>query len=190
MLRTIKNALGLLIIFTILTGIIYPFAVTWFARVVFPVQAGGSLIIRNGIPVGSALIGQPFSDIRYFRGRPSATQPFPYNAASSGGSNQGQSNPDLLKSVQERIAMLKAADPENERPVPVDLVTASGSGLDPHISPAAAEYQVHRVAKERGMDEAKVRALVEAYTERRQFGILGEPAVNVLKLNLALDELS
>ncbi len=188
MLRTIKNALGLLIVFTVLTGFIYPFAVTWIARVVFPVQAGGSLIIKNGIPVGSALIGQPFSDTKYFWGRPSATQPFPYNAASSAGSNEGQSNPDLLKSVQESIAALKAADSENTNPVPVDLVTASGSGLDPHISPAAAEYQVHRVAKERGMDEAEVRALVKGYTEGRQFGILGEPAVNVLKLNLALDE--
>jgi K+-transporting ATPase ATPase C chain len=145
--------------------------------------------MRNGSPVGSSLIGQPFDDPKYFWGRPSATQPFPYNAAASSGSNLGQSNPALLPRVQARIASLRAADPDDQKPIPVDLVTASGSGLDPHISPAAAEYQVQRVAKARQLDEARVRDLIAACTEGRQFGILGEPRISVLRLNLALDDL-
>ena len=185
----IKIALLLLIILTVLTGALYPLAVTGMGQALFPRQANGSLIVQNGHAVGSALIGQPFDDPKYFWGRPSATGPFPYNAAASSGSNLGPTNDALLKAVQDRIAALKAADPENSAPVPVDLVTASGSGLDPHISPASAEYQVHRVAKARGLDETKVRALVAAHTEGRQFGILGEATVNVLQLNLALDEL-
>ncbi|HUK56545.1 MAG TPA: potassium-transporting ATPase subunit KdpC [Nitrospiria bacterium] len=184
-----KTALFLLLTLTVMTGVLYPLAVTGIAQVIFSRQANGSLIIQNGRPVGSTLIGQPFDDPKYFWSRPSATGPFPYNAASSSGSNLGPTNDVLLKAVQDRIAALKAADPENSAPVPVDLVTASGSGLDPHISPAAAEYQVHRVAKVRGLDEAKVRALVAAKTEGRQLGILGEATVNVLQLNLALDEL-
>jgi K+-transporting ATPase ATPase C chain len=185
----IKIALFLLIILTVVTGVLYPLAVTGMAQVLFSRQANGSLIVQNGQPVGSTLIGQPFDDPKYFWGRPSATGPFPYNAAASSGSNLGPTNDVLLKAVQDRIAALKAADPENSAPVPVDLVTASGSGLDPHISPAAAEYQVHRVAKARGLDETKVRALVTAHTEGRQLGLLGEPRVNVLELNLGLDNL-
>ncbi|HET6464878.1 MAG TPA: potassium-transporting ATPase subunit KdpC [Nitrospiria bacterium] len=185
----IKIALFLLIILTVVTGVLYPLAVTGMAQVIFSHQANGSLIAQNGQPVGSTLIGQPFDDPKYFWGRLSATSPYPYNAASSSGSNLGPTNDALLKSVKDRIDALKAADPENSAPVPVDLVTASGSGLDPHISPAAAEYQVHRVAKVRGLNEAKVRALVTAHTEGRQFGLLGEPRVNVLRLNLALNDL-
>lgn len=188
-MKVIRTSIMALIVFTIITGIIYPFAVTGIAQLLFPFQANGSIINQNGNNVGSALIGQQFSDPRYFGGRPSATSPYPYNASSSSGSNLGQSNPALLNAVQERIARLKAEDSANNKPVPVDLVTASGSGLDPHISPAAAEYQTARVARNRGIDETKVRALITAYTEPRQFGIFGEPVVNVLQLNLALDEL-
>ena len=189
MLHTAKTAIISLITFTILTGILYPMAVTGLAQLLFPDQANGSLIIKSGKAVGSFLIGQQFDDPKYFWGRPSSTTPYPYNAASSLGSNLGQSNPALLEAVRMRVSRLKTADPGNDKPVPVDLVTASASGLDPHISPASAEYQVHRVAKNRGLDEAKVRALVVAHTERRLWGILGEPRVNVLKLNVALDEL-
>jgi len=176
-----------LLIFTLLTGVIYPLAVTGIAQLVFPHQANGSLIVRNGQAVGSALIGQQFDAPKYFWGRLSATGPFPYNAAASSGSNLGPSNPALLDAVQARITALKAADPTNTQPIPVDLVTASGSGLDPDISVAAALYQVPRVARIRGMSEAAVTTLVNQYTEGRQFGFLGEPRVNVLELNLALD---
>ena len=189
MLQMIRPALISLMIFCLISGVVYPLAVTGLAQALFPAQAKGSIIMRNGSPVGSSLIGQPFDDPKYFWGRPSATQPFPYNAAASSGSNLGQSNPALLPRVQARIASLRAADPDDQKPIPVDLVTASGSGLDPHISPAAAEYQVQRVAKARQLDEARVRDLIAACTEGRQFGILGEPRVSVLRLNLALDEL-
>ena len=187
MLRTVRNAVLMFLVFTAITGIVYPLAVTVLAQAAFPAQARGSLIDARGRLAGSRLIGQPFDDPRYFWGRPSATAPFPYNAASSSGSNLGPTNPDLAKAVGDRVAALKAADPGNGAPVPVDLVTASGSGLDPHISPAAAEYQVGRVARARGMDAAKLRALVRAHTEGRLLGVLGEPRVNVLALNLALD---
>jgi K+-transporting ATPase ATPase C chain len=178
-----------LLILTILTGLMYPLAVTGIAQAIFPHQANGSLLIKDGRPIGSALIGQPFDEARYFWGRPSATSPVPYNAAASSGSNLGPTNPALIHAVQTRIAALKAADPENTALIPVDLVTASGSGLDPHISPAAADYQVRRVARARGrgMDERVVRRLVAEQTEGRQFGLLGEPRVNVLQLNLTLD---
>jgi K+-transporting ATPase ATPase C chain len=169
--------------------VVYPF-VTWgIAQLAFSGAANGSLIEQNGKVVGSALIGQPFDDPKYFWSRPSATSPQPYNGASSSGSNQGPTNPALADAVKDRIKALRDADPGNTAPVPADLVTASGSGLDPHISPAAAEYQVARVAKARTLDPAKVRALVAAATEGRQLGFLGEARVNVLKLNLALDGL-
>jgi potassium-transporting ATPase KdpC subunit len=183
----IRPALMAILIFTLLTGVIYPLAVTGVAQLVFPRQANGSLIIRNGQTVGSNLIGQQFDDPKYFWGRPSATGPFPYNAAASSGSNLGPSNPALLDAVQARITALKAADPTNTQPIPVDLVTASASGLDPDISVAAALYQVPRVARVCGMSETAVRLLVDQYTQGRQFGFLGEPRVNVLELNLALD---
>jgi potassium-transporting ATPase KdpC subunit len=185
----VRPALMALLTLTILTGVLYPLAVTGVAQIVFPHQANGSLIVRDGKTLGSSLIGQPFDAPRYFWGRPSATSPFPYNAAASSGSNLGPTNQALIKAVQARIDALKKADPDNTVPTPVDLVTASGSGLDPHISPAAAEYQVRRVARSRGVDEAMVRRLVADHTERRQWGILGEPRVNVLLLNLALDDL-
>jgi len=188
-MKIIRPALVSLIVFTVLTGIIYPLAVTGISQLLFPAQANGSMILKDGKAIGSSLIGQPFNDPKYFWGRLSATAPFPYNAASSSGSNLAQSNPALLDNAKGRIAALKAADPQATAQVPADLATASGSGLDPHISPAAAAYQVQRVATLRNMDEAAVRALVAANTEVRQFGLLGEPVVNVLKLNLALDQL-
>jgi len=181
-------SLGAVIVFSILTGGVYPVAITLAARLFFPRQAAGSVIVQGGRPVGSALIGQYVEDPKYFWGRLSATLPVPYNAASSGGSNLGPSNPALRDAVKARITELRSVDSTNSAPVPVDLVTASGSGLDPHISPAAAEYQIGRVARARGLDTAKVRALVLAHTEGRQLGILGESRVNVLELNLALDQ--
>jgi potassium-transporting ATPase KdpC subunit len=186
----LRPAAVLLALHTLLTGLFYPLAVTRLAQALFPAQANGSLIRRaeDGQVVGSALIGQPFSAPRYFWGRPSATSPFPYNAAASSGSNLGPSNPALIDAVQARVAALRAADPGNTEPVPVDLVTASGSGLDPNISVAAALYQASRVAQARGLDAAEVDQLVDKYTEGPQLGLLGEPRVSVLKLNLALDE--
>ena len=187
MREQIRPAIVMLIFMSVLTGLIYPAVVTGIAQAVFPRQANGSLIIRDGKVVGSSLIGQPFDDPKYFWGRPSATSPFPYNAASSSGSNLGPTNPALYDAVKARVDALRAADPGNTAPVPVDLVTSSASGLDPHISPAAALYQVNRVAKARKLDPAAVQALVERHTEGRTFGVLGEPRVNVLALNLALD---
>lgn len=187
MVGRLGPALGLLLVFTVITGIAYPLLVTGIAQAVFPREAGGSLIVRDGRAVGSVLIGQPFDDPKYFWGRPSATTPFPYNAAASSGSNQGPTNPALIEIVQARLAALRAADPGNTASVPVDLVTASASGLDPHISPAAALYQVPRVARARTRDAGAVRRLVEERTEGRFLSLLGEPRVNVLELNLALD---
>ena len=187
MFAQFRPALVLIILMTVLTGIVYPLLVTAVSQVGMPERANGSLIVREGKPVGSALIGQPFADPKHFWSRPSATSPYPYNAASSSGSNQGPTNPALTDAVTARIKALRDADPGNTAPVPADLVTASGSGLDPHITPAAAEYQVARVARARSLDPAKVRALVAEATEGRQLGFLGEPRVNVLKLNLALD---
>jgi K+-transporting ATPase ATPase C chain len=178
-----------LLLLTVITGVAYPLLVTGIAQLLFPEQATGTLIVLDGKAVGSSLIGQPFDDPRYFWGRLSATAPFAYNAGASSGSNLGPMNPALFKAVQDRVAALHAADPGNPQAIPVDLVTASGSGLDPHISPAAALYQVRRVARARGLDEAAVRQLVERHVEGRQFGLLGEPRVNVLALNLALDAL-
>ncbi len=183
----LRPAVMSLVLLTLITGVAYPLAVTAIAQLFFPWQANGSLIVKDGKPVGSALIGQPFDDPKYVWSRPSATSPFPDNAGASSGSNLGPTNPDLAKAVQGRIEALRAADPRQAAPIPVDLVTASGSGLDPHISPASARYQVARVAKARGLDEARVRDLVTQYTEGRQWGIFGEPRVNVLRLNLALD---
>jgi K+-transporting ATPase ATPase C chain len=183
----IRPAAVLLILFTILTGLLYPLAVTGLAQAFLSDQANGSLIRQGDRVLGSALIGQPFDDPKYFWGRLSATAPFPYNAAASTGSNLGPSNPALVAAVQARLAALQAADPGNTQPVPVDLVTASASGLDPHISVAAALYQAPRVARARGLDEAALRQLILGRVEGRQFGLLGEPRVNVLKLNLALD---
>jgi K+-transporting ATPase ATPase C chain len=187
MITQLRPAIVILFLFTVLTGLVYPMAVTAVAQVVFPHQANGSLIMREGAPVGSELIGQPFESPMYFWGRPSATGPHPYNAGASSGSNLGPTNDLLVNAVQSRIDALRAADPDNSLPIPVDLVTASGSGLDPHISPAAAEYQVPRVARARGLDEAAVREIVAQHSQPRTFGVLGEPTVNVLQVNLALD---
>jgi len=186
----LRPTLVLLAAFTALTGLAYPAAVTVIARALAPGQAGGSVVMRDGKPVGSALVGQPFTDPRRFWGRPSATSPVPYDGRSSTGSNLGPAHPALLETVKARIAALRAADPGNDAAVPVDLVTASGSGLDPHVSPAAALYQVARVARARGLPPERVRALVEQRVERPTLGLLGAPRVNVLALNLALDDLS
>ena len=187
MSKLLRQAIVLLLLMTAITGVLYPLAVTGLAQLIFPGQANGSLVAKGGKPVGSALIGQSFSEPKYFWGRPSATAPNPYNASASSGSNLGPTNPALTEAVKQRIAALRAADPGNDAPVPVDLVTASGSGLDPEISPAAAQYQLARVARARGLSPARVQALVNACTRGRQFGLLGEPRVNVLQLNLALD---
>lgn len=187
MLSQLRPALVILLIMTLLTGVMYPLLISGVAQVAFPDQANGSLIVRDGIVVGSTLIGQPSNDPRYFWCRPSATTPFPGNGGSSSGSNLGPTNPDLIKNVQERIDMLKKQHPEQTRLIPVDLVTSSASGLDPHISPAAAEYQIQRVAKIRNLSVDRVRSLVNEHTEGRTLGLLGEPRVNVLQLNLALD---
>jgi len=193
MLKQLRPALVSLLLLTLITGVIYPLVVTGIAQALFPSQANGSLILKDGQAVGSKLIGQSFDDPKYFWGRLSATGTFPYNAfnaenlTGSSGSNYGPLNPALISMVQARIDALKAADPANSAPVPVDLVTSSGSGLDPHISVAAALYQAQRVARVRGMSEAAVKTLVDQYTEGRQLGFLGEPRVNVLELNLALD---
>lgn len=184
----LRPATALLALMTVLTGLVYPLAVTGASQLLFPRQAQGSLVEAEGRVVGSALIGQPFDEPRYVWGRPSATSPFSYNAASSTGTNLGPSNPALVEAVRERVAALRAADPGARGvPVPIDLVTASGSGLDPHVSPAAALYQVPRVARARRLSEAVVRAIVLAHVEDRTLGILGEQRVNVLLLNLALD---
>jgi K+-transporting ATPase ATPase C chain len=187
MRQLLRPALVLLALLTLLTGFAYPLVVTGVAQAAFPVQANGSLVRRGGKVVGSTLLGQPFSDPRYFWGRPSATSPAPYDGKASSGSNLGPANPALADAVKARVAALRDADPGNDRPVPVDLVTASASGLDPHVSPAAADYQVARVARARGLGEDRARALVAAHTEGRTAGVLGEARVNVLVLNLALD---
>ena len=189
MSRLIRNALTMLVVMTVITGLIYPMVATGVAQVLFPHQANGSLIERDGKPIGSELIGQNFDDPKYFWGRPSATSPQPYNGTASNGSNQGPTNPALRDAVQQRIDTLRKADPGNTVPVPADLVTASGSGLDPEISPAAAQYQVARVARLRNLSADQVQALVTQATQGRQLGLLGEPRVNVLQLNLALDGL-
>ena len=183
----LKPALIVLVLLSLVTGVAYPLIVTGIAQAVFPSQANGSLILRDGKAVGSSLIGQPFDDPGYFWGRLSATAPFAYNAGASSGSNLGPINPALHAAAKGRIDALREADPGNQAPVPVDLVTASGSGLDPDISPAAAFYQVPRVARARHLNEERVRELVHTHVRHRQLGLLGEPRVNVLRLNLALD---
>jgi potassium-transporting ATPase KdpC subunit len=187
MLKELKPALLMLALLTVLTGGVYPLLVTGIAQGLFPHQANGSLIEQNGTVVGAELIGQPFSDPAHFWGRPSATGPMPYNAAASSGSNLGPLNPALEDAVRARIDALKASDPAQTAPIPVDLVTASGSGLDPHISPAAARWQAPRIARLHGLSEVVVMQLIDAHTQGRQFGLLGEPRVNVLALNMALD---
>lgn len=187
MLKQLRPAIMLFLAFTVITGSAYPALVTGIAQVLFPAKANGSLIVQDGKVQGSALIGQPFSDAKYFWGRLSATGPFPYNPQASSGSNLGPTNPALFEQMKARITALQAADPTQEGLIPVDLVTASASGLDPEISPAAAEYQVERVARVRHLSQMEVRALIQSHTQGRQLGFLGEPRVNVLELNLALD---
>ena len=190
MLKTSLQSLRMLAVMTVITGVAYPLLVTGIAQVLFKDQANGSLIVKDGKVLGSELIGQPFSDPKYFWSRPSATSPQPYNGASSSGSNQGSTNPALKQAVEGRVKALRDAGGDAAKPVPVDMVTASASGLDPHISPAAAEYQLARVAKVRGIGYDKLRELVAAHTEGRQYAILGESRVNVLQLNLALDAIT
>lgn len=190
MFAQLMPALRMLVIMSALTGVIYPLLVTGVAKLAFSRAADGSLIVTDGKTLGSDLIGQPFDDPKYFWSRPSATSPQPYNAMASSGSNQGPRNPALADAVKDRIKALRDADPGNTAAVPVDLITASGSGLDPHISVAAAEYQLSRIAKARGLAEEQVRGLLNANTEGRTLGVLGEPRVNVLKLNIALDRAS
>lgn len=188
-LKQIKTAFLILIIFTLLTGVVYPFVVTGLAQFFFPLRANGSLIKHGGKIIGSILIGQSFTDPRYFFSRPSATSPYPYNAASSSGSNLGPSNPNFLAQVEARVKNLKKVDPQNNLLIPVDLVTASGSGLDPEISPDAAYYQVLRIAKARQIPVVVIQTLIRDHIKDRSFYLLGEPRVNVLRLNLALDRL-
>ena len=183
----LRPAITLFVLLSVITGIVYPFAVMGISQAVFPEAAAGNLIVKDGKPVGSTLIGQNFADSKYFWGRPSATSPQPYNGVASGGSNQGPLNPALVVAVRGRIDALKAADPDNNLPIPADLVTASASGLDPHISPAAATYQIARIARVRKLPPERVAALIEAHTEGRQWGIFGEARVIVLSLNMALD---
>jgi K+-transporting ATPase ATPase C chain len=187
MLQTSIQSIRALIVFTVITGVAYPLVVTGIAQLAFKDQANGSLIEKDGKVLGSRLIGQPFSDPKYFWSRPSATSPQPYNGLASSGSNQGPTSPALKEAVEGRVKALREAGGDVQKPVPADLVTASASGLDPHISPAAAEYQIERIAKVRNVDAAKIRQLVAEHSEGRQFGFLGEPRVNVLTLNLALD---
>jgi K+-transporting ATPase ATPase C chain len=187
MFKILRPALVIFVLLSALTGLLYPLAVTGAAQALFPAQAEGSLVLRDGKPVGSSLIGQNFSDPAHFWGRPSATAPMRYNAAASGGSNQGPLNPALAEAVKARVEALHAADPANAQPVPVDLVTASASGLDPHISPAAARYQAARVARLHKLPLDRVEQLIDEHTEGRWLGLIGEPRVNVLALNLALD---
>jgi K+-transporting ATPase ATPase C chain len=189
MSSVLRPAIVLLLIMVVVTGVAYPLVVTGIAQVVFPSQAGGSLIEKEGKAIGSRLIGQSFSDPKHFWGRPSATAPQPYNGTASAGSNQGPLNPALTDAVKSRIEALRAADPTNTAPIPVDLVTASGSGLDPEMSVAAANYQAARVARARGLKPEAVQALIGAHTQGKFLGVLGEPRVNVLELNLALDTL-
>jgi len=184
----IRPAVTLFALLTVVTGVLYPLAVTGVAKVAFPNQAAGSLISKDGRAIGSSLVGQNFSDPKYFWGRPSATSPMAYNAANSGGSNQGPTNPALVDAIKGRVDALKAADPTNTADVPIDLVTASASGIDPEISVAAARYQVARVAKARGVSPDVIEARVARHTVDRLFGLLGEPRVNVLELNLDLDQ--
>jgi len=183
----ILQSVRMLLFMTLITGIAYPLLVTGIAQLAFPAAANGSLVVEKEKILGSSLIGQPFSDPKYFWGRPSATSPMPYNGAASSGSNLGPTNPALREAVEARVKALRDAGGDPSTPVPVDLVTASGSGLDPHISPAAAEYQAGRIARLRGLPEEKIKSLIETHTENRQLGFLGEARVNVLLLNLALD---
>lgn len=187
--KTVTQSILVLLMVSLLTGLVYPLAVTGVAQLCCARQAGGSLLRRQDQLLGSSLLGQPFREPKYFWTRPSATTPQPYNALASGGSNLGPTNPAQLEAVTQNVAALRQADPDNRLPIPVDLVTASGSGLDPHISPAAAQLQIARVARARGLAVARLRALVDQHTDLRQWGIFGEPRVNVLELNLALDAL-
>jgi K+-transporting ATPase ATPase C chain len=187
--RLIRPAVSLLALMTVLLGIVYPLVITGVAKVAFPRQAGGSVIYQNGKLIGSTLIGQSFSDPKYFWGRPSATSPQPYNGLASSGSNLGPLNPALLDGVKANAKALHDADPDNRRPIPVDLVSASASGLDPQISPAAAFYQAARVARARNLPLEQIEALIRAHEQGRLLGFIGEPRINVLEVNLALDHL-